>query len=183
MPPPLRLLIDRASTPIGQIWVVCDEAGALRAVDWDEYEARMMRLLRLHYGEHGYALAPASDPFGRTTALQAYLRGDIRAIDDLPVATAGTDFQREVWRALRDIPAGATTSYSKLAERIGRPKAVRAVGMANGANPIGVVVPCHRVVGANASLTGYGGGLERKQWLLDHERRHAPPSLSQPQPD
>ena len=183
MPPPLRLLIDRAMTPIGQIRVVCDEAGALRAVDWDEYEARMTRLLRLHYGEHGYTLAPASDPFGRTASLQAYLRGDLRAIDDLPVATAGTDFQREVWRALRDIPAGATTSYGKLAERIGRPKAVRAVGMANGANPIGVVVPCHRVVGANASLTGYGGGLERKQWLLDHERRHAPPSLPQPQPD
>ncbi|WP_426750855.1 methylated-DNA--[protein]-cysteine S-methyltransferase [Myxococcus sp. Y35] len=175
MPPPLRLLIDRAPTPIGQVLVVCDEEGALRAVDWEDYEARMLRLLRLHYGEQGYTLAPASDPFGRTSALQAYLRGQVGIIDTLPVATAGTPFQRAVWRALRDIPAGATTSYGKLAEQIGRPKAVRAVGMANGANPVGVVVPCHRVVGANASLTGYGGGLERKQWLLDHERRHAAP--------
>ena len=178
MPPPLRLLMDRAPTPIGLMLVVCDEAGCLRAVDWEEYEPRMLRLLRLHYGANGHVLEPASDPFGRTTALQTYLRGDVSIIDALPVATAGTPFQREVWHALRDIPAGATTSYGHLAQRIGRPKAVRAVGMANGANPIGVVVPCHRVVGANASLTGYGGGLERKQWLLDHERRHASRSVA-----
>ncbi|WNZ64654.1 methylated-DNA--[protein]-cysteine S-methyltransferase [Myxococcus sp. MxC21-1] len=172
--------MDRAPTPIGSMLVVCDEAGCLRALDWEEYEPRMLRLLRLHYGVNGYVLEPASDPFGRTAAMRAYLRGDVSVIDALPVATAGTPFQREVWRALRDIPAGATTSYGQLAQRIGRPKAVRAVGMANGANPIGVVVPCHRVVGANASLTGYGGGLERKQWLLDHERRHASRGTQQP---
>lgn len=171
------MLIDRAPTPIGKVLVVCDEEGALRAVDWEDYEDRMLRLLRLHYGEHGYMLAPASDPFGRTSSLQDYLRGQLSVIDTLPVATAGTPFQRAVWRALRDILAGATTSYGKLAERLGRPKAVRAVGMANGANPVGIVVPCHRVVGANASLTGYGGGLERKQWLLEHERRHAAPPV------
>ena len=85
--------------------------------------------------------------------------------------TAGTDFQREVWRALRGIPCGTTLSYGELARRIGRPNAVRAVGLANGANPIGVVVPCHRVIGSNGSLTGYGGGIERKRWLLDHERQ------------
>jgi methylated-DNA-[protein]-cysteine S-methyltransferase len=90
------------------------------------------------------------------------------------VTTGGTAFQREVWRALRKIRCGATVSYAKLADQIGRPTAVRAVGLANGSNPIGIVVPCHRVIGANGSLTGYGGGMERKRWLLEHERPAAP---------
>lgn len=174
MPPRQRFFIDSTPTPTGVMLIVCDEAGRLRALDWEGYEARMHRLLRLHYGEQGCVLEPARDPSGRTTALQAYLRGEVSAIDALPVETAGTPFQREVWRALREIPVGTTTTYARLAERIGRPKAVRAVGMANGANPVGIVVPCHRVVGTNASLTGYAGGLERKRWLLDHERVHAP---------
>jgi O-6-methylguanine DNA methyltransferase len=94
-------------------------------------------------------------------------------LDFVAVKTGGTPFQRMVWSALREIPAGAPTSYGELAKSIGRASAVRAVGLANGANPIGIVVPCHRVIGANGSLTGYGGGLERKQWLLAHEARHA----------
>jgi methylated-DNA-[protein]-cysteine S-methyltransferase len=94
---------------------------------------------------------------------------EITAIDALPVQTGGTPFQREVWGALRNIPCGTAVSYSKLAEQIGRPAAVRAVGLAHGSNPIGVVVPCHRVIGANGLLTGYGGGIERKSWLLKHE--------------
>ena len=85
------------------------------------------------------------------------------------MATSGTAFQNQVWSALRRIPRGQTLSYGALAKKIDRPAAVRAVGLANGANPIAIVVPCHRVIGANASLTGYGGGLERKRWLLDHE--------------
>ncbi|MCY1042207.1 methylated-DNA--[protein]-cysteine S-methyltransferase [Corallococcus sp. bb12-1] len=174
MKPRQRFFIDSTPTPTGPMLIVCDEAGQLRALDWEGYEARMHRLLRLHYGEDGCVLEPMKDPSGRTSALQAYLRGDISAINALPVATAGTAFQREVWRALRDIPAGTTTTYARLAERIGRPRAVRAVGAANGANPVGIVVPCHRVVGANASLTGYAGGIERKRWLLDHEQTHAP---------
>jgi methylated-DNA-[protein]-cysteine S-methyltransferase len=97
------------------------------------------------------------------------LAGDLLAIDRVPVRTGGTAFQREVWAALRTIPAGKTISYGMLAARLNRSKAVRAVGAANGANPVGVVVPCHRVIGADASLTGYGGGLERKRWLLEHE--------------
>jgi methylated-DNA-[protein]-cysteine S-methyltransferase len=101
--------------------------------------------------------------------MKNYFAGDLGAIDKLPVKTAGTPFQRAVWNALREIPRGATESYGQLAERIGRPTAVRAVGLANGSNPIGIVVPCHRVIGANGSLTGYGGGMERKRWLLDHE--------------
>ncbi|RKH42941.1 methylated-DNA--[protein]-cysteine S-methyltransferase [Corallococcus sp. AB050B] len=164
--------MDSTPTPAGVALLVCDEEGRLRALDWEGYEARMHRLLRLHYGENGCVLESARDPSGRTSALQAYLRGDLSAISALPVETGGTPFQREVWRALREIPAGTTTTYGQLAHRIGRPKAIRAVGLANGANPISIVVPCHRVVGANASLTGYAGGLERKRWLLDHEQTH-----------
>jgi len=178
MTAPLEFFFDSLSTPIGQLIYVCNSEGvskgqgALRMVDWSDHEARALRLLDIHYGKGGYALTPKRDPFGLTTRLAAYFSGDIHAIDEIPTATAGTVFQREVWRALRDIPAAETISYGQLAQRIGRPRAVRAVGLANGSNPIGVVVPCHRVIGANGSLTGYGGGLHRKEWLLAHERAH-----------
>jgi methylated-DNA-[protein]-cysteine S-methyltransferase len=178
MTAPLAFLTDSLTTPIGQlIYVcdsegVCDSQGALRMVDWSDHEVRALRLLDIHYGKGGYTLSKQRDPFGLTTRLAAYFAGDIHAIDDIPTATAGTAFQREVWNALRAIPAAGTISYGQLAERIGRPRAVRAVGLANGSNPVGVVVPCHRVIGANGSLTGYGGGLPRKEWLLAHERAH-----------
>ena len=178
MTTPLEFFSDSLATPIGQLIYICDSEGvsegqgALRMVDWSDHEARALRLLDIHYGKGDYALTPKRDPFGLTTRLAAYFDGDIHAIDDIPTATAGTAFQREVWRALRDIPAAETISYGQLAQRIGRPRAVRAVGLANGSNPIGVVVPCHRVIGANGSLTGYGGGLHRKEWLLAHERAH-----------
>ncbi|HEY2442979.1 MAG TPA: methylated-DNA--[protein]-cysteine S-methyltransferase [Streptosporangiaceae bacterium] len=102
--------------------------------------------------------------------LEEYFAGQRQAFD-LPLALAGTAFQRSVWDALRDIPYGETTSYGRLAGEIGRPTAARAVGMANGSNPVSIIVPCHRVVGSNGSLTGYGGGLARKQRLLDLERQ------------
>ena len=102
--------------------------------------------------------------------MQAYFAGELRDFE-LPLAPEGTPFQQRVWRALRDIPYGETISYGELARRIGQPKASRAVGLANGQNPIGIVVPCHRVIGADGSLTGYGGGLERKRWLLAHESK------------
>lgn len=168
----LRLLIDRIDTPIGELLLVADEAGKLRAIDWADYEPRMFRLLRLHYGKDGFELEPAYNPHGLRDAINRYFAGDLEAIDEIPVETAGTPFQRSVWKELRNIPSGAAVSYGKLAGQIDRPKAVRAVGLANGSNPIGIVVPCHRVIGANGSLTGYGGGLERKQWLLEHERKH-----------
>ena len=101
--------------------------------------------------------------------LRCYFGGEVTALDDIPVDLHGTEFQREVWSALRDIAAGTTISYGELARRIGRPRAVRAVGAANGANPVSLVLPCHRVVGSDRTLTGYGGGLHRKQWLLVHE--------------
>jgi methylated-DNA-[protein]-cysteine S-methyltransferase len=101
--------------------------------------------------------------------LRAYFAGDLRDFD-LPLSLSGTEFQRRVWTALRGIPYGETISYGELARRIGRPSASRAVGAANGCNPISIIVPCHRVIGADGTLTGYGGGLDRKRWLLGHEQ-------------
>src|SRR5262245_49319260 len=120
-----------------------------------------------HAAPPGAARArPADDPFGQARAqLAAYFAGELRAFD-LPMAPGGTAFQLRVWRELRAIPYGTTTSYGRLAERIGSPGAARAVGSANGRNPISIVVPCHRVIGADGTLTGYGGGLDRKRWLL-----------------
>ncbi len=163
-----NFLIEQVPTPIGILPLLTDEQNNLRAIDWPDGEARMHRLLRRHYGETVHLHASATVSRARR-ALEAYFAGEIAALDQLPVATGGTDFQRAVWAALRRIPAGETTSYGRLAEAIGHPKAVRAVGAANGANPISIVVPCHRVIGANAALTGFAGGLERKRWLLEHE--------------
>jgi methylated-DNA-[protein]-cysteine S-methyltransferase len=129
----------------------------------------MHRLLRLHYGV--VELNDGRMPERVRDVLGGYFRGAVTGIDALAVATGGTEFQQQVWAALRAIPAGETRSYGALAKAIGRPAAVRAVGLANGANPIGVVVPCHRVIGQNGTLTGYAGGLERKRWLLAHEGR------------
>jgi methylated-DNA-[protein]-cysteine S-methyltransferase len=165
----LQLTIDRVDTPIGEMVIVADHDGNLRAVDWTDHEERMLHLLRRHYGANGFNLKPGKNPHGLTDAINRYFAGDLAALDTLLVKTMGTPFQREVWRALREIPCGETISYAKLAQRIGKPKAVRAVGLANGSNPIGVIVPCHRVIGTNGSLTGYGGGIERKRWLLQHE--------------
>jgi methylated-DNA-[protein]-cysteine S-methyltransferase len=172
VPDALELLMDRLDTPIGEMLIMADRRGNLRALDWREHETRMYRLLTLHYGARGFTLQPAGNPNHLSAAMRRYFEGDLRAIDALPVETSGTTFQRRVWRALREIGCGTTVSYAALAERIGQPTAVRAVGLANGANPVGIVVPCHRVIGSNGSLTGYGGGIERKRWLLEHERKH-----------
>jgi methylated-DNA-[protein]-cysteine S-methyltransferase len=169
MSAPLRLLIDRFKTPLGQLAIVADDAGRLCAVEWTDQENRLQRSLRLHYGAEGFTLKPAANPAGLSAAIHDYFDGKLEAIDGLPVVTGGTPFQRKVWQALRQIPCGRTLSYGALAKRIGRETAVRAVGHANGDNPISIVVPCHRVIGANGTLTGYGGGIERKRWLLAHE--------------
>ncbi|MET0497081.1 MAG: methylated-DNA--[protein]-cysteine S-methyltransferase [Steroidobacteraceae bacterium] len=167
--PALHLALERLPTPIGELLILNDDRQRLRAIDWSDYETRMQRLLRLHYGASGYTLTAATTASENYHGLAAYFSGELRAIDSLSVATGGTPFQRSVWAALREIPAGRTISYGALATQIGRAKAVRAVGLANGSNPVGIVVPCHRVIGADASLTGYGGGIERKRWLLEHE--------------
>jgi methylated-DNA-[protein]-cysteine S-methyltransferase len=158
-----RLLIDHLTTPIGKLAIVADEAGQLHALGFTGGHARMESIL--DRGEH----TREKDPGGLTTALSAYFDGELDAIEGLPVVLGGTDFQRSVWRGLLKIPCGVTRSYGDLAREVGRPKAVRAVGLANGSNPIGIVVPCHRVIGSNGTLTGYGGGIDRKRWLLRHE--------------
>jgi methylated-DNA-[protein]-cysteine S-methyltransferase len=167
----LQLRIERLKTPIGEMIVITDDDGNLRTTDWTDHEVRMNQFIEIHYGTAGLKVEPARKQTDVARAIDRYFDGKLDAIDAIPVKTGGTEFQQEVWRALRQIPCGSTISYGELAKRIRRPKAVRAVGLANGSNPIGVVIPCHRVIGANGSLTGYGGGLERKKWLLEHESR------------
>ena len=168
---PLQFHLDLVQTPIGPMMIAADLPGSLRAALFtDEVEVVRSQLRRL-YGANAFRLSPTSNPSGLSERISRYFDGKLDEIDSIPVETGGTVFQREVWGALRGIPCGSTTSYGELARRIGRPAAVRAVGAANGDNPVAVVVPCHRVIGSNGSLTGYGGGIERKRWLLDHEKR------------
>ena len=163
----MDLLLDRLPSPIGTIVLVCC-GDALRALDFGDDEDRMRRLLRRRYGE--YRLASGRAPAGIRSRIEEYFEGHLESLNHVPVETGGTPFQRSVWSALREIPVGTTVTYGHLAARIGKPRSTRAVGTANGSNPVAIVVPCHRVIGANGTLTGYGGGLHRKRWLLAHER-------------
>jgi len=166
----LHFLVDRVSTPIGEMTIAVDPQGNLRVSLFAADEKLVRHYLRLQCGDRGFTFELAKNPHGLSRAIVRYFGGELDAIDDIPVETGGTSFQRKVWCVLREIPCGTTTSYGALAKHIGHPAAVRAVGSANGANPVAVVLPCHRVIGANGSLTGYGGGMERKRWLLDHEK-------------
>lgn len=168
----MQFLLDTVETPVGQLFLVTDEQGMLRALDFEDYRARLERLLDKHYRHYQLDPLPGSAPERLTQALTSYFAGDLAALDSIQTATAGTAFQRSVWQALRAIPAGQTRSYGQLAAAIGHPSASRAVGLANGSNPVALVVPCHRVIGASGKLTGYGGGLWRKHWLLEHEALH-----------
>lgn len=171
MSEPLQFLIDIIPTPIGSMTIVADEQGNLRVALFTEDKAVVGRQLQLHCGKAGFNLAQTHNPYSLSAAISRYFAGELNAIDNIPVATGGTPFQRKVWHELCNIPCGSTTSYGELARRIGHPTAVRAVGAATGDNPVALIVPCHRVIGSNGSLTGYGGGIERKRWLLDHENR------------
>ena len=154
------VLYSTMASPLGELLLTCDgtaltginmqaqKYGPERASDWKRDDAVL---------EHA------------REQLRAYFEGKLRDFT-LPLAAEGTPFQQRVWRALCDIPFGETISYGELARRVGKPNASRAVGLANGHNPISIVVPCHRVIGTNGALTGYGGGIERKRWLLAHER-------------
>jgi methylated-DNA-[protein]-cysteine S-methyltransferase len=164
---PKRLDLDRLATPIGEALIVTDENGSLRALEWSDQEQRMAQSLRRHYGS--LLPRPGKAPTDIRRRLERYFDGDIGCLSAIEWRTAGTPFQRRVWAALTRIPPGKTLNYGALAAKLGCPTAVRAVGHANGANPVSVVVPCHRVIGSDGSLTGYGGGLHRKRWLLAHE--------------
>jgi methylated-DNA-[protein]-cysteine S-methyltransferase len=161
---------ERIDSPTGELLIVTDADDRLRSIDWEDHEGRMNRLLERHYGPMGFRLEKAGRASAARRALERYFVGELEALADVETLTNGTEFQKLVWAELRRIPVGETISYGTLAGRIGRPAAARAVGMANGANPIPIVVPCHRVIGANDKLVGFGGGLERKRWLLGHER-------------
>jgi methylated-DNA-[protein]-cysteine S-methyltransferase len=166
---PHRFSIDCRPSPLGRMLLVTDSTQRLRALDWEEHEERMRIALARQYRPQQVELTRAPAPAAIRRALERYFAGKLQAIDEIAVRTGGTPFQRGVWRALRGIRAGTTQSYGALAVRLKCPLAVRAVGFANGSNPISIVIPCHRLIGANGSLTGYGGGLERKRWLLEHE--------------
>ena len=166
-PSPETFGLDRLETPIGTALLVTDSDGVLRAFDWEDYEERMKELLRLQVG--AVVLKAARAPKDLKAALTGYFKGDLDRLTTIRWRVSGTPFQQRVWHALPKIPAGTTMSYGALAAKLEAPRAMRAVGHANGSNPISVVVPCHRLIGANGSLVKYGGGLERKRWLLQHE--------------
>jgi len=162
----MNLQESRFASPCGELTVVTHE-GRLVGLGFTDGDAGLRRTLARRFGaapERGPAPTPV------TRALHAYFGGDVAAVDQLDVDTGGTPFQQRVWGALRRIPAGRTVAYRDLARTIGAPDAVRAVGAANGANPVGIVVPCHRVIAADGALHGYAYGLDRKRWLLKHER-------------
>ncbi len=161
----MSLCQDRFSTPIGDMVLIVED-GALRLLEFDDSD-RLDHYVKRQFGDT--EIPRVANPAGVTEVLRAYMAGDVNAIDGLAAKPRGTAFQERVWAELRAIPAGETITYRELAKRAGRPKAVRAAGAANGQNPVSVVVPCHRVIGADGTLTGYGGGLDRKKWLLEHE--------------
>jgi len=172
-----RLATSRLATPLGPMLAVADEA-VLHLLEFDDPERLERQLARL-CRRSGAAVSPGrTAPIDRVEAeLRAYFDGRLfdggQAGFSTPLSRLATPFQLAVWDALCAIPAGRTLSYTALAAAAGRPSAIRAAGAANGANPFSIVVPCHRAIGADGSLTAYGGGLERKRWLLDHERRWA----------
>jgi methylated-DNA-[protein]-cysteine S-methyltransferase len=159
------LEVAEVDSPIGPLGVAAQD-GVLVAVTFHgraPLEAWAARVLG------PCTLRDSEDPAGIRGPLRRFFAGELDALAYVRVRLHGTDFQRRTWEALRRIPPGTTWSYRRLAQELGAPRAVRAVGAANGQNPVPLVVPCHRVIGADGSLTGFGGGLERKRWLLQHE--------------
>ncbi|HTM58520.1 MAG TPA: methylated-DNA--[protein]-cysteine S-methyltransferase [Candidatus Udaeobacter sp.] len=161
----------RVTTPIGHLTLFF-AGGTVCSGGFTDREPAMLNELKRRFG--AFTVADRREPHPAVAALERYAAGDVGALDAIEVEAGGTAFQRRVWSALRRIPAGRTTSYAAIAKEIGSPRAVRAVGAANGANPVAIVVPCHRVIGSSGALQGYAGGLERKRALLEHEARHAP---------
>ncbi len=166
MSEPTTITTATLPTPVGDV-ILYGLGDALCGLVFEDRGERLQAHLRGRFGE--VVFRPSRDPGGAIGRVRDYLAGDLHAVDDIAVDLGGTAFQARVWAALRRIPLGATCSYGELARAVGSAAAVRAVGAANGANPVSIVVPCHRVVAADGKLHGYGGGLPRKQWLLQHE--------------
>jgi len=169
----IQLQLDRVPSPVGMLQILTDDAGRVRSVDFDppHLDVSVQKLQRQL--DRPIRLIEGATPAEAARRVADYIAGDLSTLDRIEAEPFGTPFQRAVWRALRSVPVGETISYGRLAARIGRPTAARAVGMANNANPVPIIVPCHRVIGADGRLVGYGGGLERKTWLLAHERQSA----------
>jgi O-6-methylguanine DNA methyltransferase len=157
------------NSPVGRLRIAGDDEGALVSLHYEDYPERMQALLTSRFGP--CELRAGTDPIGIVDRLEQYFAEGVDTFAEVPVNLTGSPLQVQVWQALRSIPAGETRSYGRLAASIGRPTAARAVGHANSLNPVGIVVPCHRVIGSNGKLTGYAGGLHRKEWLLRHEQR------------
>ena len=165
------ILSDHVETPIGPM-VLLARDGVLLLLEFEDATDRVAREMKGRFG--GANHQPTDDPFGFSSRVKAYFAGDLWAIDSIPASGGGTPFEEGVWAELRTISCGTTQSYGAIARRLGDPNLARAVGTANGRNPIAVVVPCHRVIGVDGALVGYGGGLHRKKWLLAHEKASAP---------
>lgn len=170
------ILSDRIETPIGPM-VLMARDGVLLLLEFEDASDRVAREMKVRFGAVDHQ--PADDPFGLSTRVREYFAGDLKAIEGIETDGGGTDFQRRVWAELKRIACGITISYGELARRLGDKNAMRAVGLANGRNPISIVVPCHRVIGADGAMTGYGGGVERKVWLLKHEGARLAPRQGQ----
>ena len=164
-----QLLSTLVETPIGEFIIVANEQGELCMTGFTDSHPRVHRTLARYADDPNITLSQSSQLTTVESTIESYFAGELHALDAIAVAASGSEFQHSVWYALRQIPCGQTCSYGELAKQLGKPGAARAVGLANGSNPMGVIVPCHRVIGANGTLTGYGGGLQRKQWLLKHE--------------
>lgn len=162
------MYLDEFDSPLGRI-VLAGSAEALCALDFSDCRERMQRLLRRHWPGAELERKPGFGGFRER--VEAYLDGDLESLGAVRTHSKGTEFEELVWSCLRTVKPGATASYGELAARLGRPGAARAVGRANSQNPVALVVPCHRVIGSDGSLTGYAGGLARKKWLLAHEGR------------
>ena len=163
-----HLFVERIKTPIGAALITHDGKHICN-LEFEGRDERRLEELAHHFPGAIVQRAPKRSKFADALAL--YFNGDVRIIDKLPVAKMGTAFQQRAWAALRRIPAGKTRGYGEQAASLGKPNAARAVGRANGLNPVSIVVPCPRLIGADGSLVHFGGGLERKRWLIDHETR------------
>ncbi len=158
--------IETIATELGDFTIAL-RGGAVSAAEFTGDKGRLESALTRRFG--GVQLVTGGASSDAASAVRRYFEGDLRALENITVDLAGTDFQMRVWRALRAIPVGETRSYGGIAASIGAARACRAVGMANNRNPVSLIVPCHRVIGADGSLTGYAGGLPVKEWLLRHE--------------